>query len=88
MDPTFYKHLKGESLFYYFTQDHPDKDYSSVVALLPVATCWDMEKAYKLLERSITENRQFIAVYPGIEDTDTSRMECIGEIIDGALYLL
>lgn len=39
-----YKKLKGEDLFYYFTTDHPDKDYSSVVSLLPYALM-DMDDA-------------------------------------------
>lgn len=85
--PIAYKHLNGEALFNCFIQDHPNKDYSSVVALLPVACGWDMAKVYKLLERSIAENKGFIAVYPGIENTDTSKMEYIGEIIDGSLHL-
>ena len=40
--------LKGEDLFWYFTNDYPDEDYSSVVQLLPYATM-DLEKAYEIL---------------------------------------
>lgn len=82
-----YRLLKGKDLFSYFLQDHPDKEYASIVALLPVATLWDLDKAFKLLERSLDENKQFIAVYPGIAEVNTTGMEFIGEIQDGALYL-
>jgi len=86
MKPIDYKKLKGEDLFYYFTVDHPDKEYSSIVSLLPYAVM-DLDKAFALLERSVRENKRFIAVYPGIEDVDTSKMEYIGDIMDGGLYL-
>ncbi|MDR0661214.1 MAG: hypothetical protein LBG19_10565 [Prevotellaceae bacterium] len=81
-----YKKLKGEALFYYFTTDHPDKDYSSIVSMLPYATM-DLDKAYSILERCIRENKILIAVYPGEEKTDTSGMEYVGSIHDGGLYI-
>ncbi len=81
-----YTKLKGEDLFYYFTHDHPDEDYRSIVALLPYALM-NIEKAYRLLERSITENKTLIPVYPGIEKVDTTGMEYVGEIPDGMLYM-
>lgn len=77
--------LKGEDLLHYFTTDHPDEEYRSVVGLLPYVV--EFDKACKLLERSVREGKTFVAVYPGIEDVDTSGMEYIGEIIDGGLYL-
>ena len=36
-----YKLLKGEDLFTYFTQDHPDKELSSLVEMLPLAIFQD-----------------------------------------------
>ena len=79
--------LKGEELFFYFINEHSDKDYSSIVALLPCATAWDEEKAYSILERVVQENKTLIAVYPGIDDIDTSKMEFVGGIMDGDLYI-
>lgn len=81
-----YKKLKGEALFHYFTHDHTDKEYRSVVSLLPYAVS-DFNKAIILLEKAVREDRQFIAIYPGIEKTDTSEMEYVGSIPDGELYM-
>ena len=86
MNKIDYKKLKGEDLFYYFTTDHPDKEYSSIVSLLPYVLM-DLDKAFALLERSVRENKKFVAVYPGEEKTDTSTMEYVGSIPDGMLYL-
>lgn len=79
--------LRGEDLFYYFTHEHPDRDYASVVELLPYALLWDMEKAYSVLERVVKENKTIVAVYPGLDDIDTSDMEIVGDIPDGVLYI-
>jgi len=81
-----YTKLKGEDLFYYFTHDHKDEDYSSIVEMLPYALM-DMEKALALLERIVRENKTLEVVYPGIEETDTSEMEYVGPVIDGAMYI-
>ena len=78
--------LNGESLFWYFTNDYPDENYSSVVQLLPYAAM-DLEKAYEILERIVREGKKLVAVYPGIEETDTSKMEYIGDIMDGGLFI-
>ena len=83
-----YKQLRGEELLYYFTTYHPDKDYSSIVALLPIATGWDMDKAYKLLERSIAENKKFETFYPEFDQNNNSQKEFVGEIDDGGLFLV
>lgn len=81
-----YTKLKGEDLFYYFTHDHPDEDYRSVVSLLPYAAM-DLNKAFSMLEKCVKENKTLIAVYPGIEKVDTADMEYVGEIPDGMLYV-
>ncbi len=78
--------LKGEDLFWYFTKDYPDDDYSSLVKLLPYATM-DLEKAYEILERIVREGKKLVAVYPFLEETDTSKMEFVGSIEDGGLYI-
>lgn len=81
-----YTKLKGDDLFYYLTQDHDDKDYSSVVAMLPYAMP-DKDKALNMLERVVRENKQFVVVYPGQEETDTSRMEYVGQVPDGVMFI-
>ena len=81
------KDLKGQNLFYYLTHDDKDKDYASVVALLPIAMT-GIDEAFELLERVVAQDKKFIAVYPSIEDIDTSEMKYVGEIPDdGALYI-
>lgn len=80
--------LSGEDLFYYFEHDHPDKDYSSVVALLPYALM-DQQKAFDTIKRIVDENKILVAVYPGVagQDPNISDMEYVGSIQDGALYI-
>jgi hypothetical protein len=78
--------LQGEDLFYYFTNDHYDKDYSSIIAMLPYAVK-EKDKALALLERVIRENKTFVVVYPGEEKTDTSQMEYVGQVSDGIMYI-
>lgn len=80
------KDLSGEALFFYMTNEHPDKDYASIVELLPLA-CGDINKAYTILEESVKEDKTLVAVYPGEGETDTSDLDLIGEIIDGSLYI-
>jgi hypothetical protein len=86
MNKIDYKKLKGEDLFYYFTTDHPDKEYSSIVGLLQYAFD-NPEDAFELLERCVRENKVLVAVYPGEEKTDTFGMEYVGSIPDGMLYV-
>lgn len=82
------KVLSGEDLFHYFTTDHPDEDYRSMIWLLPSAVS-TMEEVYQLLDRALKEDRIFVAIYPGVEESpvDTKDLEYIGPIEDGALYL-
>ena len=78
--------LSRDDLFYYFTNDHPDKDYSSVVALLQFVF-HDLDELGSFMDRVVNENKTLVVVYPAIEDVDTSELEFIGEVPDGALYL-
>ena len=80
-----YKLLKREDLYTYFTQDHPDKEYSSLVAMLPNAV-GDWDRALRLLEEIVKDDRELVAVYPGTQAIDTSEMELLGSIPDGLLY--
>lgn len=89
MEKIDYKTLKGEDLYTYFLTDHPDREYGRTVALLPVATGWDSAKAFNILERSVAEDKQLVAIYESYDgNIDTSDMEYIGPIDDGALYLV
>ena len=54
--------------------------------LLSYATI-DFDKAIQILERVVRTDKKLVAVYPGIEQIDTTGMEYIGSIIDGALYI-
>lgn len=82
-----YKKMKGEDLFHYFTTDHPDKDYASIIQLLPYAIM-DAAEGFRILERAVKKGKEFIIVYPGIESKiDTSKMEYVGSVPDGLLYL-
>lgn len=81
-----FTNLTSEDLFHYFTHDHDDKDYSSVVAMLPYAVM-DLKKAYEVLERVVRDGKTLVVVYPGIENTDTSQMEHVGDVMDGDLYI-
>lgn len=76
--------FNGEWLYYYYTTDHPDKEYASIVKLLPYAT-GDINKAYSILEECEKTGKRLFAVYSN-ENTDTSMLTYIGAIIDGALY--
>lgn len=78
-----YTRLEGEDLFYYFTHDHPDEDYRSVVALLIYA----VNEPYAFLEKCVKDGKTLVPVYPGIEKVDTVGMKYVGEIPDGALYM-
>jgi hypothetical protein len=78
--------LQGEALFYYFTNDYEDKNYSSIIEMLPYAVM-DKDKALALLERVVREKKTFVVVYPGEEKTDTSKMEYVGDVIDGGIYI-
>ena len=81
-----YMFLKGEDLFTYFTQDHPDREYASVVALLPNAV-GDFQYALKLLEMVVICGAKLVAIYPGQGDEPTPTMKYLGEIMDGGLYV-
>lgn len=77
------KHL-GESL----TPDNIPKD---LWFLLQYAANGDFEQIKMIKNRIETEGKELIAVYPGVsklmKDIDVSKMELIGSIIDGSLYL-
>jgi hypothetical protein len=78
--------LTGEGLWHYYTYDCPDKEYSSVVCLLLNAAT-DLNEIYSILERCEKEKKKLIAFYPAFDNFNTSKLEYIGPIIDGGLYM-
>lgn len=81
------KQLKGIDLFLFMTESICDEEYLSVLNLLPVATCYDMDKACEILERVQEKGKRLIAIYPGLGEKPTPEMELVGSIMDGALYI-
>ena len=79
--------LKGQDLFLYMTEYLEDKDYSSTVSLLQYAEP-DQEKAFALLEKVAQEGKRLVAVYPGLNEKPEPGMQLIGDIPDGALYII
>lgn len=77
------RHL-GESI----SRDNIPKD---LWFLLQYATNGDFEQIKMIKSRMEAEGKELIAVYPGVaklmKDIDVSKMELIGSIIDGSLYL-
>lgn len=59
--------------------------------LLIYAAMWDFNKIQEVKRRIDKENKKLIAVYPGVPELmkgiDISKMEYIGSIMDGDLYL-
>jgi hypothetical protein len=78
--------LSGIDLFHYYTTDHEDKEYASVIELLPIA-CGSMEKAIEVLVECEKGNKKLVAFYPEFSNEDVSEMRYIGEITDGAIYV-
>ncbi len=82
------KKLKGIDLYYYLTSDeYPDKDFSENVSLLIYAKR-NKDEALKLLEDVVEQGKHFVAVYPGNGDAIPKGAELVGDIPDGALYVL
>lgn len=82
------KKLSGEELYYYYLHICPDKEYVSLVKMLPLAI-GGLSEAYDLLERIEREEKKLIAIYPGINDNleNNKDLEYLGPIMDGALYI-
>lgn len=82
------KKLKGIDLYYYLTSDeYPDKDFSENVSLLIYAKP-NKDEALKLLEDVVEQGKHFVAVYPGNGEVAPKGAELVGDIPDGALYVL
>ena len=77
------KHL-GESI-------SPDNTPKDLWFLLQYATNGDFEQIKMIKRRIETEGKELVPVYPGapklMKGIDVSKMEFIGSIIDGSLYL-
>lgn len=70
-------------LVYLENEKAPDRD---LVALLPYAV--GAEKAPGILRRCLSGGRRLVAVYPMLNEKAPAGAEYLGDIIDGALYLV
>lgn len=73
-------------LFFVQEFEHKDKDLTSIIKMLPTATGHNTKKLRDILQK-IKDGKKPIVVYPGIDDVDTSGLEYVGEVNDGAIYL-
>lgn len=76
--------LSGEDLFTYYTQDHDDANYRSIVQLLPLA-CGDFKKAIAILEQVVKNGKVLAICYPSKESIPKGA-EIIGSVPDGVMY--
>lgn len=82
------KKLKGIDLYYYMTSDEfPDKDFSESVSLLVYAKP-NKNEALKLLEEVVKQGKKLVAIYPGSGDVVPKGADLVGDIPDGALYVV
>lgn len=82
------KKMKGKDLFLYVTEIYEDKEFAETVNLMAYALTYDMSKVYSMLEDIIVQGKRLVAVYPGNGDVVPSDAELVGEIPDGALYVM
>ncbi|GAE14605.1 hypothetical protein JCM6292_767 [Bacteroides pyogenes JCM 6292] len=80
------KKLKGEDLFYYIV-DNGEREFAEAAQLLMYAEP-DRDKALVLLEKMIQDGKRLVAIYPGNGDVPPKSAELVGDIPDGALYLV
>ncbi len=59
-----------------------------LAGLILYATLHDMQKTESILEQVNSGNLKIVPVYPGMGEKVPKNAECIGSIMDGALYLL
>lgn len=79
--------LSEEDQLTYYQQDYPDKKISDNFWLVNYALNFDAKATLEMIKRIIKENKTIVAYYPMFDTYDTSGMEEIGGIEDGALYL-
>ena len=81
-----FKKLKGEELFLYLLNDHPDSDYAVIVEMLPYAVP-NIYKAYEILESTVKDNKKLTVIYPEFDEEPSPKWEYVGEVVDGKLYI-
>lgn len=81
------KKLKGIDLYYYLTSEHSGTEYAETVSLLMFAEP-DKDKAFRLLEKMVQDGKRLVAIYPGNGDIVPKGAELVGDIPDGALYVV
>lgn len=81
------KKLKGIDLYYYLTSEYSGTEYAETVSLLMYAEP-DKNKALRLLEKMVQDGKRLVAIYPGNGDVAPKDAELVGDIPDGALYVI
>lgn len=81
------KKLKGIDLYYYLTSEYSGTEYAETVSLLMYAEP-DKNKALRLLEKMVQDGKRLVAIYPGNGDIVPKEAELVGDIPDGALYVI
>ena len=76
--------MTGEDLFVYYTTDCEDKDYSSIIGMLPFAFD-NPSDAYALLENLEHTNKRLCVYYPSNEQRPKN-MTIVGYVPEGVLY--
>lgn len=83
----FDKMHDSEILYFINNFEHTDKDYESIVKLLPYAVMYDVCKIRSVISK-MRQGKKLVAIYPGIENINASNRELVGDILDGVLYLI
>lgn len=81
------KKLKGLDLYYYLTSEYSGAEYTETIPLLMYAEP-DREKALAFLEKMVQDGKRLVAIYPGNSDVVPKGAELVGDIPDGALYIV
>ena len=59
-----------------------------MVKLLEYSLIDDRSKLLSILEDMVRNDRKLCAIYHGLGETPSKEMQYIGQIIDGALYII
>ncbi len=87
MDIPDLKTLKGEELYYYCSEAHPNKEFRETTKLLRYAVM-SPNAFYAILERVIANNLTMCCHYPAFDNPeDIKGKEILGDIPDGCLYI-
>lgn len=81
------KKLSGSDLYDYYLTDCKDKEYASIVSLLPLA-CGSEEEAHRILDYCNKNDKSLIVFNnPSIPIPNENLMTYVGSVNDGVLYI-